>query len=111
MRTRVMRTLASYNRCVTNPAVRFATARVPGYANVIHTGRRSGRRFRTPVGTTWYGDELRVAVNYGDHSDWVRNVLKSGAFELEHRGTRMRMIQPYLTAIDGRTTLVATVAR
>ncbi|MEC3957752.1 nitroreductase/quinone reductase family protein [Nocardia sp. CDC153] len=95
---------------MTNPAVRYLTARIPGYANVVHIGRRSGRRFRTPVGTTWRGDELRIAVNYGERSDWVRNILKSGAFELEHRGDHLRMTDPHLTTIDGRPTLVATVA-
>ncbi|WP_460695795.1 nitroreductase family deazaflavin-dependent oxidoreductase [Nocardia thraciensis] len=102
-----MRLLARVNRCATNPGFRWFAGRVDGYANVVHVGRRSGRSYRTPIGITWNGDELMVAVNYGRTSDWVRNILASGDFRLEHRGRCLAMRRPRLLRIGRRDFLVA----
>ncbi|RDI59011.1 nitroreductase/quinone reductase family protein [Nocardia pseudobrasiliensis] len=106
-----MRLLAGFNRRVTNPGFRLFAGRVEGYANVVHTGRRSGRTYRTPVGITWDGDQLLVAVNYGRGSDWVRNVLAAQCFQLEHRGREISMDRPQLACIGGRYFLIADRAR
>lgn len=105
-----MRMLAGFNRRLTNPVFRTVAPRIPGHANLVHIGRRSGRSYRTPVGTTWRGDELLIAVNYGRHSDWVRNVLAAGEFELEQRARTVRLRQPHLVTIAGRDFLSATTA-
>ncbi|MBF6135576.1 nitroreductase family deazaflavin-dependent oxidoreductase [Nocardia otitidiscaviarum] len=109
MRWRPMRVLARVNRRITNPAFLGAAARLPGYANVVHVGRRTGRRYRTPVGTTWRGTELRIALNYGQGSDWVRNTLAAGRFELEHRGRVLAMTEPEIVVEVGRPFLSARV--
>src|SRR6266511_3249897 len=41
--------LGRFNRLVTNPVTRTFAGRVPGFAIVVHRGRTSGRRYRTPV--------------------------------------------------------------
>ncbi|WP_194818228.1 nitroreductase/quinone reductase family protein [Nocardia sp. XZ_19_385] len=105
-----MRLLARVNRRATNPLFRALAARVPGYANVVHYGRRTGRRFRTPIGTTWRDGELLVALNYGTGSDWVRNVLAAGGFELEHRGRVLRLTEPRIGTRGGRDVLSARLA-
>ncbi|AYF74894.1 DUF385 domain-containing protein [Nocardia yunnanensis] len=102
-----MRALAHVNRRVTNPLFRVAATRLPGYGNVVHRGRRSGRRFRTPVGLTWHDDELLIALNYGTGSDWVRNVLAAKAFQLEHRGRTILLDAPEIAERDGRPFLRA----
>ncbi|WP_459963498.1 nitroreductase/quinone reductase family protein [Nocardia sp. IFM 10818] len=106
-----MRLLAAFNRRVTNPVFGRIAGRVPGYANVVHVGRCSGRRYRTPVGTTWRGEELLIAVNYGRGSDWVRNVLAAGEFELEQGAEVVRMGHPRLITLDGRQFLAAESVR
>ncbi|MCM6774389.1 nitroreductase family deazaflavin-dependent oxidoreductase [Nocardia sp. CDC159] len=106
-----MRLLAGFNRRVTNPGFRVLARRVAGYANVVHTGRRSGRTYRTPVGITWDGDQLLVAVNYGRRSDWVCNVLAAERFRLEHRGREIPMDRPQLELIGGRYFLIADKAQ
>ncbi|MFI6867696.1 nitroreductase/quinone reductase family protein [Nocardia sp. NPDC050406] len=109
MREHPMRLLARLNRHLTNPLFLPIAARIPGYANVIHIGRRTGRRYRTPVGITWHGPQLRTALNYGPHSDWTRNILAAGRFDLEHRGRRLTLTDPQLTTIDGRPFLTAVI--
>lgn len=90
-----------------NPAFRSVAARIPGYANVMHTGRRTGRRYRTPGGITWHHNEVRIALNYGYNSDWVQNVLTEGELELEHRGQTITLTEPEITQISGRDFLLA----
>jgi len=104
-----MRLLAWFNRRATNPAFRALARRLPGYANVVHTGRRSGRRYRTPVGVTWHGSELQIALNYGRRSDWVRNVITAGRFDLEHRGRAVTLDEPEIVRIATRDFLRAVV--
>lgn len=51
------------------------------YASIVrHTGRISGRDYQTPIHVVQSprGD-LLVALPYGSSSDWVQNVLASGA--------------------------------
>ncbi|GAA5094760.1 nitroreductase/quinone reductase family protein [Nocardia iowensis] len=111
MNNQAMRVLARFNRHVTNPAFRAVAAHVPGYANVVHTGRRTGRRYRTPVGITWQRNELRIALNYGMHSDWVKNVLAADSLTLDHRGKRITLTEPRVAQIGGRDFLLATIPR
>jgi deazaflavin-dependent oxidoreductase (nitroreductase family) len=45
---------------------------------VEHTGRRSGRRYSTPMGyVKASGDRLHVVAEHGDRADWVRNAMKA----------------------------------
>jgi deazaflavin-dependent oxidoreductase (nitroreductase family) len=88
------RRLARFNRCATNHLTRPAAARLPGFAVVVHTGRRSGRRYRTPVNAYRTRDGYVIALIYGTESDWVRNVLAAGGCELEARGRRASLTAP-----------------
>jgi deazaflavin-dependent oxidoreductase (nitroreductase family) len=78
--------LARFNRVVTNRLFRPLARRLPGYAVVVHTGRRSGREYRTPVNVFRRGGGYAIALTYGPDSDWVRNVLAAGGCRLETRG-------------------------
>ncbi len=69
------RTVARFNRVVTNPIqLRYAWL-LPPWAVIVHQGRRSGRRYRTPVMAFVQGSRVAVVIMYGERSDWVRNVL------------------------------------
>lgn len=48
-------------------------------AIITYTGRRSGRRFSTPVAYRRSGDELEIAANLPDAKTWWRNFLGDGA--------------------------------
>jgi deazaflavin-dependent oxidoreductase (nitroreductase family) len=87
--------LAQLNRLVFNRVVRaFAGRRLSPVAVVVHRGRRSGRRYRTPVLAFGVDDGCVVALFYGADRDWVRNVLAAGSCTLERGGRRVELTAP-----------------
>lgn len=87
----VPRWVATVNRRVTNRLTGAAATRLPGFGVITHTGRRSGRVYRTPVNVFPAADGYVVALTYSADSDWVKNVLAAGGCELEHRGRREQL--------------------
>jgi deazaflavin-dependent oxidoreductase (nitroreductase family) len=85
------RRIARVNRRFTNHLTRPFATRLPGFGVVIHTGRRSGREYRTPVNVFSAPGGYVLAPTYGAESDWVRNVLAAGGCELVTRGRRVRL--------------------
>ena len=100
------RRLAAFNRHVTNPIQRRWAGRLPGYAIIEHTGRRSGRSYRTPVLCLRRPDGFAFLVGYGLGSDWVRNLLAADGGTVVHRSRRYRVRDVRLVpAPAGRTLL------
>lgn len=91
---RGMRAIARFHVYVTNPLVRLWASHVPYMAVIEHTGRRSGRRYRTPVMAFIADRRLAVVLNYGAGSDWVRNVQAAGSAVAVHRGKRYALTNP-----------------
>jgi len=86
--------LARFNRVVTNRVADVFAWSVPPFAVVLHRGRVSGRRYRTPVGAWPTEDGYVIALTYGAGCDWVRNVLAAGSCRLVRRGRSYRMTHP-----------------
>jgi deazaflavin-dependent oxidoreductase (nitroreductase family) len=86
--------LAKFNRVVTNQITGVVAGRLPGFGIVVHTGRKSGRVYRTPVNVFPHDGRYRIALTYGPDSDWVRNVLAAGRFELETAGHTLTLTDP-----------------
>lgn len=86
--------IARFNRRVTNRVTGRFAGRVPGFAILIHTGRRSGRAYRTPINAFRDGDDYIVALTYGAETDWVRNVLAAGSCTLVTRGRQIPLANP-----------------
>ncbi|WP_370512159.1 nitroreductase family deazaflavin-dependent oxidoreductase [Skermania sp. ID1734] len=84
------------NRKVTNRLTGTVAGHLPGYAIVVHKGRKSGREYRTPVSVFSYDDGYRFALTYGVDSDWVKNVLAEGGCLIETRGRTIRLTAPRL---------------
>lgn len=91
------RTLARFNRHVTNPIQRRWAGVIPLHGIVEHTGRRSGRPYRTPVLVFTRPDGFALIVGYGLRSDWVRNLLAAGGAGLVHRRRHYALSEPQLT--------------
>jgi deazaflavin-dependent oxidoreductase (nitroreductase family) len=87
--------LARFNRVVTNHAIRPLARWLPGFGVVVHRGRRSGRRYRTPINIFGTSDGYVAALTYGA-TDWASNVMAAGGCELETRGRRVRLTDPRL---------------
>ena len=92
-------TLGRINRRTINLLVRRVAGHLPWFAVVVHTGRTSGRQYRTPVNAFRTPDGFVIALTYGPDTDWARNVLAAGGAILEHRGKEIPVTDPRQTGI------------
>ena len=83
---------------ILNPAiVKLAGRRhVRFAARITHTGRRSGRRYVTPVSARLAGDTFIIPLTFGSQSDWSRNVRSAGGCEIRFNGADYRAVRPEL---------------
>ena len=82
---------------VVNPLMRRIGARVPGYAILTHTGRRTAHRYRTPLKIFRRDGDYVIALMYGTTADWLRNVQAAGGGELSHGGRTVTVTNPRVT--------------
>jgi deazaflavin-dependent oxidoreductase (nitroreductase family) len=90
-----------FHHGVGNP-LQLRSAGTPGtYASVIrHQGRRTGRTYHTPVWAVPTEDGFVIALVYGSASDWVKNVLASGAAAIVHHGASYPVDQPEIVPME-----------
>ncbi len=81
------RILRRINRAVTNPLIGTFAGQLAPFAVVVHTGRRSGRTYRTPVLAFATRDGFVSPLPYGTDTDWLLNLQPAGRCTLESRGT------------------------
>ena len=98
----IPRGIARFNRRVTNRVTRHIVGWLPGFALLFHTGRRSGKTYRTPVNVFRDGDGYRIAFTYGADSDWIRNVMAAGGCTIETRRKRIALTQPRIVRDPSR---------
>jgi deazaflavin-dependent oxidoreductase (nitroreductase family) len=96
------RGLARFNRRVTNRLTGPVARWLPGFGVVIHTGRTSGRSYRTPVNVFSAEDGYAIALTYGTEAEWVKNVLAAGGCELIARGRRVALCSPEVVHDEAR---------
>jgi deazaflavin-dependent oxidoreductase (nitroreductase family) len=102
--------LGRFNRVVSNPVLGPLAMRLPYFGVILHRGRRSGRRYRTPVNAFPVPEGFVMALTYGPESDWVRNVLAAGECEMVQRGNRIQLTAPRLLQGDeGRSSIPAPI--
>jgi deazaflavin-dependent oxidoreductase (nitroreductase family) len=94
-RTRVWRLRRVVNRYL-NPVLRPVVKRLPGFAILSHTGRKSGRTYRTPVNVFRRDDHYFFFLTYGSDSQWVKNVLATGSCSIQTRGRVIELVEPEL---------------
>src|SRR5262245_40982263 len=103
------RSVARFNRRVTNRVLGPLAPHLPNFAVVVHRGRRSGRLHRTPVNCFPRPGGCVVALTYGPTSDWVRNVLANGGCVLETGGRALAMTRPRVVHDEQRQRWAAPV--
>jgi deazaflavin-dependent oxidoreductase (nitroreductase family) len=79
------RWLAKINIAVTNQITSLFAGWLPGFGNVTHVGRKSGKVYRTPVNVFRASSGFIIALTYSSQSEWVKNVLAAGRCELQTR--------------------------
>jgi deazaflavin-dependent oxidoreductase (nitroreductase family) len=90
------RSLARFNRVVTNRITRPFARFLPGFAVVVHRGRRTGQAYTTPVNAFRRGAGFVIVLTYTHHSDWFANVMAAGGCELVHIGRHVAVDHPVL---------------
>ena len=88
------KSLARFNLKVTNRITGPFANRLPGFAVVHHVGRKSGAKRASPVNMFKDGDQYVIALTYGRDSQWVKNVLAAGEFDVVTRGKRIHLHDP-----------------
>lgn len=99
---RLGRRMVRFNRLVTNRLTSPFAGWLPGFGIVLHTGRRSGRTYRTPVNVFRVSDGFVVALTYGPDAQWVRNVLAAGGCRLITRGREHHLRDPEIVHDERR---------
>ena len=73
---------------------------------ILHTGRKSGKPYRTPVDATYLGDFLLITLPYGNRSDWTKNVLAAGGCGVVHKGQTFTASQPQVMPAEEAVGLI-----
>ena len=107
----IPRSVARFNRRVTNPLQRHWADRLPGFGLLEHTGRRSGQTYRTPLNVVRTAGGFAIVVAYGERSDWLRNVLAADGAILTYRGKRYVLTEPQLVRGDAGAAVLPRFAR
>ena len=75
----------------------------PIFGVVEHRGRKSGRVYRTPVAARRRGDGFIIALAFGAHVDWYRNLVAAGGGTVRWRGDLHSVAAP--ERVDAATVL------
>lgn len=99
--------LARFNRRVINPILGRVAPYLPPMALVVHRGRRSGRRYATPVLAFSADGGYAIGLTYGPDTDWVHNVRAGQGCLLLRRGREFQLTKPVILDGEGLQLLPA----
>lgn len=108
---RVPRGVAGFNRRVTNPVARSLTPWLPCLGTLEHVGRKSGRRFRTPLLVFKTQNGFAILIGYGLESDWLKNVLAGGPTVLHKWGKAITLANPRIVSKAEAAPLITPAPR
>jgi deazaflavin-dependent oxidoreductase (nitroreductase family) len=95
-----------FNRNVFNRVtLRLAGAAHSPFVIVRHVGRRSGKRYATPIIAQPIAGGFMIALTYGREVDWYRNVLAAGRCGLRWHNEEYAIEK--LVPVDAKTGLPA----
>lgn len=99
----IPKVVGQWNKAGLNHLTRHIAPWMPGLGLIIHRGRRSGRRYQTPVNVFGAGNGYVIALTYGPQTDWVKNVLAAGGCELRTRGRTISLGSPRILHDQNRS--------
>lgn len=95
METWIKTRMRAFSRDVLNPVVRrWAGTPWSPYALLLHTGRRSGRTYTTPLLVRPVAGGYVIALTYGEITDWYRNLVAAEGGRLRWRGRAYAVSPP-----------------
>ena len=99
------------NRVFTNPIMGTFAWFVPPLAVVHHVGRKSGRRYRSPVVAFRTAAGSVIPMTYGRDVDWARNLVHARGGDLEQMGERFMLRNPRIVGFKGAEPHLPALAR
>lgn len=87
-----------HSRYINRLALRFVGR--TAVADLEHVGRRTGRVHHTPVRAFRRGNTVVIGLNFGQESDWVRNIRAARRCRLRLRGQVMELTDPRIVPIE-----------
>nr|WP_222854273.1 nitroreductase family deazaflavin-dependent oxidoreductase [Fodinicola acaciae] len=103
------RSVARFNKRGLNRVTGPLGPWLPGFAVVVHRGRKSGATYRTPVNYFRTSHGYVFALTYGSEADWVRNVLAAGGCQLHVRSRFIPLTAPRLYEDPARSDMPLVV--
>ena len=102
IKQRILDGLRVFNKYTLNHLTRrFAGKPRSPLALVIHTGRRTGKTYETPVIARQTADGFVIPLAYGTEADWYHNVLAAGYCRIRWHGQEYTLEKPQ--EIDARS--------
>jgi deazaflavin-dependent oxidoreductase (nitroreductase family) len=87
--------LRTFVKHFVNPVLRYATHSSHGpFAMLRHVGRRSGKTYEIPIMVWKVADGFVIALTYGPHVDWLRNLQSAGGGSLRWHKQEYTLQQP-----------------
>ncbi len=108
---RVPRAVARFNRRITNPAARALGGWAPLVGTLEHVGRKSGKRYQTPLNIFDTDDGYVIPIGYGLESHWVQNVLAGGPASVHKHGKTVPVTNARIVSKAEAETLVTSRSR
>lgn len=108
---RMPRAVAQFNSRVTNPVARSLTPWLPCLGTLEHTGRKSGRHYRTPLLVFKTRDGFVILIGYGPQTDWLKNVLAGGPTVLHKLGKAIALANPQIVSKAEAAPLITLAPR
>jgi deazaflavin-dependent oxidoreductase (nitroreductase family) len=105
---RIMRRV---NRALTNPLMRPLAGRLTPLAIVHHVGRKSGRRYQTPVLAFSTDEGFVTPLPYGTDTDWCLNWIEAGEGFVEAAGRKTAVAHPRIVSADEALPLLPALLR
>ncbi len=107
----IPRFMRRVNRVFTNPLMGTFAGFVPPLAVVHHVGRKSGRRYRTPVVAFRTATGFVIPMTYGRDVDWARNLVHAKGGELQQMGERFALRNPRVVGFKAAEPHLPAIAR
>jgi deazaflavin-dependent oxidoreductase (nitroreductase family) len=96
------RALARYTRGAINKMTLHLAGHA-AFADLEHTGRKSGIVRHTPVRAFRAGDTVIIGLNFGRQSDWYQNIMAAGTCRIRLGGEQLTLGTPALVPADQAT--------
>jgi deazaflavin-dependent oxidoreductase (nitroreductase family) len=96
----IPKSVARFNRFVTNPLGRLVAGWAPGFGIIRHRGRKSGKAYSTPLNIFRIDHGFVIALTYGSDVDWLKNVVAAGGCTVRYRGRTVELTAPEFVGVD-----------